>query len=270
MNIDDYFQELWRGYTEVTPQAQQIHEIIHAHNGHVINDHVAFRTFNRSPIDINSLESSFLEMGYSQFDEYIFPNKKLRARAYVHSDELQPKVFLSELQLESCTQGMQSIVDGLLENTEFPNKIDAELFLQGRLWPTIDWDCYQSLLTESEYAAWLSVMGFRANHFTVFVNKLSKNRSLDEVIELVQSLGLQMNQSGGLIKGNALVGLQQASTLADTIEMEFAQGDIHAVKSCYYEFALRYPDEQGNLYQGFVADSADKIFESTHQKLANM
>jgi hypothetical protein len=37
----------------------------------------------------------------------------------------------------------------------------------------------------------------------------------------------------------------------------------HAIPSAYYEFARRYPDKDGKLYSGFIAKSADKIFEST-------
>jgi hypothetical protein len=42
------------------------------------------------------------------------------------------------------------------------------------------------------------------------------------------------------------------------------------IPSCYYEFALRYPMENGELYQGFIAASADKIFESTDVKLQSI
>jgi len=37
------------------------------------------------------------------------------------------------------------------------------------------------------------------------------------------------------------------------------------VPSCYYEFAKRYADKSGEIYQGFVTTSADKIFESTNK-----
>ena len=37
------------------------------------------------------------------------------------------------------------------------------------------------------------------------------------------------------------------------------------VPSCYYEFAKRYSDSTGQIYQGFVTASADKIFESTNK-----
>lgn len=267
MQLDEFFKRLWHGYAEVTPQAQQIHELIKAHNGHVFNDHVAFRTFNHPLVSIDALQPCFEALGYRVFDEYHFTGKKLSAKAFVHSDNNQPKIFLSELLLQECSTALQQIVNNMMMAAKLPECIDETLFLQGTLWPKIHWDDYRRLLAESEYAAWLSVMGYRANHFTVFINKLARNDSLDEVIELVQSLGITMNEAGGLIKGNALVGLQQASTLADEMDYQFADGDLHKVKTCYYEFALRYPDEQGELYQGFVADSADKIFESTHQKL---
>ncbi|MEJ2595547.1 MAG: DUF1338 domain-containing protein, partial [bacterium] len=38
---------------------------------------------------------------------------------------------------------------------------------------------------------------------------------------------------------------------------------IFSIPSCYYEFARRYPDASGKLYGGFIAKSADKIFEIT-------
>jgi len=36
------------------------------------------------------------------------------------------------------------------------------------------------------------------------------------------------------------------------------------IPSCYFEFAKRYLLDSGELYQGFIAKSADKIFESTN------
>jgi len=40
----------------------------------------------------------------------------------------------------------------------------------------------------------------------------------------------------------------------------------HTIPGCFYEFAKRYPQSNGSLYQGFIAASADKIFESTDNK----
>ena len=52
--------------------------------------------------------------------------------------------------------------------------------------------------------------------------------------------------------------------MADKIKVQF--GSINeTVPSCYYEFAKRYSDSSGKIYQGFVTTSADKIFESTNK-----
>jgi len=267
MDLSEFFQRLWDQYTAVTPQARRIHDAVKARNGQVVNDHVAFRTFRHSPLDIAHLEPVLARMGYSPFDSYHFTQKKLEAIAYRHPDPLQPKIFLSELLLDRLSETARAIILRYLEKQPLPVPNDPSFFWQGTLWPSVTHAEYQQLLQESEYAAWLMVMGYRANHFTISVNHLTRTPSLDAVLEIVQELGLPMNESGGLIKGSATVGLQQASTLADEMEYRFADGDVHRVKTCYYEFALRYPLSDGALYQGFVEQSADRIFESTfHQR----
>ena len=74
-----------------------------------------------------------------------------------------------------------------------------------------------------------------------------------------------MNASGGLIKGSRKELLEQSSTMAHPVEVEFSDKK-ETIPACYYEFAQRYPDAQGKLFMGFVPQSADKIFESTDNK----
>ena len=83
--------------------------------------------------------------------------------------------------------------------------------------------------------------------------------------EMIKDNGYILNSSGGEIKGSQNDLLEQSSTMADKMEVTFKSGSEY-VPSCYYEFAKRYADQSGNLYQGFVAKSADKIFESTNKK----
>ena len=120
-------------------------------------------------------------------------------------------------------------------------------------------------LLESEYAAWFSAFGYRANHFTVSVNHLAEFEALEAVNAYLVENGFTLNTSGGLIKGSAAVCLEQSSTLADPTSVAFADGQ-HAIPGCFYEFARRYPMPDGHLYHGFVEASADKIFESTDAK----
>ena len=67
------------------------------------------------------------------------------------------------------------------------------------------------------------------------------------------------------IKGSPEELLEQSSTMADRAEVAFSDQTV-SIPSCFYEFALRYPKPDGELYTGFVAASADKIFESTDSK----
>ena len=69
-----------------------------------------------------------------------------------------------------------------------------------------------------------------------------------------------------MIKGSPEVLLEQSSTMADKVVVNFTDGDVE-IPSCFYEFARRYPMDNGQLYTGFVAASADKIFESTNSMM---
>jgi hypothetical protein len=117
-------------------------------------------------------------------------------------------------------------------------------------------------MKESEYAAWMAAWGYRANHFTVSVNALPGFDSVAAVNEALKAAGFALNDAGGEIKGSPAVLLEQSSTLADRVPVSFSDG-AQVIPACFYEFAYRYPQEDGRLYEGFVPASADRIFEST-------
>ena len=117
-------------------------------------------------------------------------------------------------------------------------------------------------MKESDYAAWVSAFGYRPNHFTVFINELKKFSDIHVLNDFLKEQGFKLNSSGGEVKGSKEVCLEQSSTLANNIEVSFEDKKL-TIPACYYEFARRYPLPDGKLYQGFVAASADKIFEST-------
>lgn len=262
MNADQFFAELWTEYTKVTPQAARIHDLFERDTRPIINDHVAFRTFNIPPIDIRSLEPFILDLGYTVLDEYHFPKKRLNARSYYSPG--QPKIFLSEYLVSSLNEDFQYYVNAACSLVTPDQVQDISILNKGRLWPMPTWQTYQGLLAQSDYAAWLMVMGLRANHFTISVNHLHQHPTLASVNRWLKDYGFTLNSSGGEIKGTVTDCLEQSSTLADQQMVTFADGDRHLIQTCYYEFAKRYEDSPGHLFQGFVPASADKIFESTH------
>ena len=82
-----------------------------------------------------------------------------------------PKVFISELLVEKFSAEVQSIIKRIVNDID-TKAVQADNFLySGRTWQLCSAE-YKTLLAESEYAAWLAVWGYRANHFTVSINPL--------------------------------------------------------------------------------------------------
>lgn len=95
------------------------------------------------------------------------------------------------------------------------------------------------------------------------VNQLNEYEEVKQVNDHLRTAGFTINENGGEVKGTPEVLLEQSSTMADKVAVRFSEG-TEIIPGGFYEFAKRYPMENGDLYPGFVAASADKIFESTN------
>ena len=262
---DTLFRHLWDNYCEVTPSAQDIHRLLDdTQGGDIVNDHIALRTFNLEKVNLDKLAAHFLALGYHEGGDYHFDAKKLYAKHYEHPDPDAPKVFISELLVDQCSRSLQDIVEDLVSQMN-PAVVTRDDFLySGRHWD-VDHATYQNLLEESEYAAWVAAWGYRANHFTVSINHLSRFKTVAEINQTLKDNGYRVNSSGGEIKGSPQELLEQSSTMADRASVRFSD-QTAAIPSCFYEFARRYAKPDGEPYSGFVAASADKIFESTDSR----
>ena len=264
--IESLLTAMWVDYLQLAPDAQSIYDLFAADNdGEVINDHIALRTFNLPRVNLNVIARPFLEHGYVDGDEYEFPARKLYARHFQHPDPALPKVFISELLVEQLSDKAQEIINNLVSQINSDQITHPCFCCSGRPWD-ISISEYETLLEESEYAAWVAALGYRANHFTVSINHL---KSLDDIHQLnskLQKQGYILNATGGLVKGSPDVLLEQSSTQAKSVDVAFSDGK-KTIPGCFYEFAKRYPTSDGSLYQGFVAASADKIFTSTHTRV---
>lgn len=268
MRLETFLERAWGNYLKVTPDAEKIHSLLTARGERIINDHVAFRTFNLPGFSRADLHPIFINWGYRKMDEELtFVEKKLKASYYVHPDSSNPKMFVSELLVEECSTELQNWIGKVVANRKTSSSpISADLFLN-RTWNPVNYEDYVRFLDESEYAAWTAAFGIQVNHFTVLVNRLSTFKSLEELNHFLIGNGLTLNAAGGLIKGQPSELLEQSSTQSRKVPIEFAGAQFHSVMGCYYEFARRYcvPGTQ-ELFQGFLPKSADKIFESTYEK----
>ena len=259
--VTDLFANIWKNYIKVTPSAHKIHQLLSSGTD-LINDHVAYRTFNTAKVNLDKLAGHLVNLGYKHSGDYDFSSKKLNAKHFEHSDTSLPKVFISELRVEEFSVKVQNIIETMVSKIDESVIVDQSFLYSGTHWQVSKED-YQTLLAESEYAAWIAAWGYRANHFTVSINHLENYDSIEDVNEAVKSSGFALNTTGGEVKGNSIVKLEQSSTMADKATVQFSDGEAE-IPSCFYEFAKRYPLECGKLYSGFVAASADKIFESTN------
>lgn len=260
----DLLDQLWDDYATLNPRARAIYDLLVSKGQSVVNDHIALRTFGHPKVNVDVIAKAFTEVGYQPKEEYEFTEKHLFARHYEHSDAALPKVFISQLKLEAFSQSLIDTIENLVQQMSDDWVQRQDLPVSGRPW-TVSHRDYEHLGKESEYAAWVAAWGFRVNHFTVFVNCLKDFNNLTALNQFIKDAGYEMNASGGEIKGSPEVFLEQSSTLAEQVEVEFSDRR-HTIPCCYYEFARRYPLPNGQLFQGFVARSADKIFESTNRR----
>ena len=253
------WNKLWAAYANLCPDATKIHDLLEGLGERVVNDHIALRTFNLTGIGIAELARPFLELGYHGRDQFEFKEKHLLAQYF--NRHHSPRIFISQLKVEDFSSNVQAICHRLAEEARAVFG-DGGVILPARPWQPITQAEYALLAAQSDYAAWVAAFGLQANHFTVSINHLKKIKGIGDLNEHLSSAGFLLNQVGGEIKGSAAQLLEQSSTLARKVECEFADGPL-AIPGCYYEFAQRFPDEKGKPFDGFLADSADSIFEST-------
>jgi len=264
MSYQEIFERLWTDYITQNPSTKKVYDLLIREGETIANDHIAFRTFNHPSISIDILSKIFRKNGYEYKADYHFTQKKLYAKHFEHvTDKAAPRIFISELQVESFSDHLKNVVKDWIAKIPVQMLMSGELIFAGNLSGIPSYKTYEKLRMESEYAAWLYVNGFRANHFTVSVNALKDYDTIEKVNAFVKSNGFLLNDTGGEIQGTPHDLLEQSSIKAGMVRFQFEEGEFE-IPGCYYEFAKRYPEHNGKVYGGFIAKSADKIFESTN------
>jgi hypothetical protein len=264
MTLQQIYNRLWSDYTTQNPSVKKIYNLFLDEGETIHHDHIAFRSFNDPRVNIDVLARPFIERGYEARGEYHFKKKKAYAQHFEHKDDPSlPRIFISHLLTDQLSDHVQQTVTRILDKAPQEKLKSEDLIFAKTLWGTPNYEVYQKLREESEYAAWMYAFGFRVNHFAMKVNEFRKFTELGRINERLKGEGWVMNQSGGEIKGSKQQLLEQSSIMADKIDVSFEEG-VRRIPACYYEFTKRYRDEKGNLFSGFITSSADKIFESTN------
>lgn len=280
---------LMRRYSERVPDVNKI--LSSMERDHIVpsrsaieNDHIAFRTMGVPHLGIASFEKIFLHYGYTKRDPYFFASKKLDAFWFAPPEPHFPRIFVSELRVGDLSLEAQAIIHSYtnpisadpVDSLDLDNAAQVDHFLHSGLWHLPTWADYSRLLEESEYAAWVIYNRYYLNHFTISLHNLPEAYSTVEAFNIyLESIGIQLNNSGGKIKISPDGLLLQSSTVAEIVEATFACGSKHSIAGSYVEFAERRPLPQfahlppsewkrEHRRDGFEAGNADKIFESTY------
>ena len=289
--IHKILKSLFETYSERVPDVKKITNALIKKNiiksqHDIINDHIAFRTMGVKNLGIKSFEKIFLHHGYNKRDFYSFEKKKLNAFWYSHSQKNMPRIFISELRVDELSKKTQQIIykytdkvcSDPVDKLNLDNSSEVTEFLSSPLWNLPTLKDYNLLLKESEYASWVIYNRYYLNHYTISVHELcNEYNTLKKFNNLVEGLGIILNDSGGVIKKSRDGLLLQSSSVANKIKAKFAKNEKKWISGSYVEFAERkvLPEfqsvqkeflKQEHRRDGFETSNADKIFESTFNK----
>lgn len=103
-DLDGLLQRWWQDYIAITPVVSEVNRLL-GEDAALINDHLALRTFNLPATGLSRLLPLFDALGYSVEGHYQFVERKLTAVHLEHLDPRQPKIFISQLEVDQLTVG---------------------------------------------------------------------------------------------------------------------------------------------------------------------
>lgn len=291
--------QLWRDYISRVSYAKKYVELVFEKGGKVVNDHIAFRTFNthtgEQPEGIRAIKHLLNYLEYHPVEKYTFTKKKLTAIHFEHPDPMFPKIFVSQLEVDQLPVWAQQIIHDTVVDTEYIisdrslgllsllqkegqiPKIASDSLVDDlaqyfrRPWRAPRKDDVIKINDVSQYAAWTLLHGNSVNHFTAFINyqDVKDWPDLESTCAGLAAAGVPMKDSIEGAKGSKL---QQSATQAVKEDVEvMGEEEAETIRwtYAYYELAERgYIEENGNrkLFSGFLGEQATNLFDMTQTR----
>ena len=275
-------EELLARYLERTPSAARaLEKLADLGARRLVNDHIALRSFvdSEGNSGLLFLKRCFTRFGFAERDSVVIPGLPVDA-LWLEPPEATdwPKVFISQLRVADLPSArareiIYGHVDGYYGERGPAEAEAASATSPAALAHYLDTPPWNVSVAEegavrevSEYAAWTLTQGHRWNHATILANALALEgvTTLQDLNALFLSLGFRMNAGGqpdGLTQGSRAVNLEQSSTLADTVDHTFKDGQTKRVPCAFLELIMRHRD-----FTGFLGNNAKGIFDSTSLK----
>ena len=287
---------LWAGYLKRVSYAREYQQLINKKGGKVVNDHLAFRTFNthtgEQPEGIRAIKHIITCLGYFPVNKYEFKKKKLKAVHFEHPHTLLPKIFVSQLEVEQLPVWAQQVIKNVVKDTPYLlsdhsiellatlkekgelTRLAGEALIQDleqffrRPWNVPQKSDVLNINDVSQYAAWVLLHGNSVNHFAAFINyqHVSEWPDLESTSRAMAAAGIPMKE---LIEGEKGGKLQQTATLSVKEDVD-VMGDDGVEKMswtyAYYELAergLEMVNGEEKLFSGFLESQARHLFDMT-------
>lgn len=292
----ELINRLWEKYLGRVSYANTYADLVKEKGGKIVNDHIAFRTFNthtgEQPEGIRAIKHIIEALEYKPVEKYNFKKKKLSAIHFEHPDEMFPKIFVSQLEVGLLPEWAQNTIHQTVKDTPYLLSDEAlELLQILKLEKQLNMEAAQFLVDDlanyfrrpwnvpfkedvlkindvSQYAAWTLLHGNSVNHFTAYINFQEVNEwpDLETTCEGLKNAGVPMKET---IEGQKGSKLQQTATQAVKEEVDVRTDDgIEQITwtYAYYELAQRdFIDTGGELklFSGFLGDQATHLFDMT-------
>jgi hypothetical protein len=295
-------QHLWHNYRQTVPVFQTLETALQQRGeAPIVWDHFAIIDLPSPYSGIPYLSQLFAALGYRVQGLDYLPAKQNDFLWLVETDamtqlatETLPQIVVADFRLSALPVAIKNIVEKYTAQIP-PSPLAIIQCLSGkaylgdaaaakqllailikafsqRPWSLPTLADFKTVHHFNELLAWVLLFGPVANHFTVAAHLLGSFDSMVSFIEFIQTtLGLQLNAEGGLLKGNAALGIEQASTVGMPQQVQLADGYV-SLPGPFIEFVWRYPLSMQkkpsywrDYYSGFVAQNANKVIESLYE-----
>jgi hypothetical protein len=281
-------QKLWDGYLKNVPKLSKIFGDLNP-----VLDHYAIIDLSSKHSGISHLTKIFELLGFIKRGEGYLPDKQndfiwLTAHKTIENKpELAlPQVVLADFRNDEFTIKTRMIVEKYTkyeENFLNTNVLEPLLkprceeiivdkvarYLNIRPWPQPTLKEYMQVKEENPLLAWVLLFGRKVNHFGIGVYAMEKYNNLEEFNKYISTLPeIHLNHEGGAIKGHPSLGIEQSSTLGESILINF-DGKLVEVNDSFMEFVWRHPIKSSPIimedyYLDFIPANANKVVESLY------
>jgi len=294
--LTQLLDRLWDNYCQRVEYARRYRDLVMEKGGRVVNDHIAFRTFNTTtgelPPGIETIARLITPLGYEAVGAYEFKDKFLNAKHYEHEDPLLPKIFVSQLEVAQLPPQYAKLINESVADAE--NLLDTETqtrlrlpdmllaedhaglvdrlysYITQRPWAAPSREAVLEVNKVSQYGAWTLLHGNNVNHFTAYVNEqqVAEWPDLEATVLGLRVAGIPLKAT---IEGEPGSKLRQTATEAvdEDCDMREPDGRIGKLRwsYAYYELAERgmVPGADGKpvRFSGFLGAQATHLFEMT-------